>query len=63
MSCPSGKRRWVSDSRAVLEAWRAECRGVPCTIYRCPNCGGFHITSQRPGRNGGPLNRAATRKL
>lgn len=58
MACPSGKRRFKNVSKAVLEAWRAECNGTPCTIYRCPDCAGIHLTSKNPNRGGGVLRRA-----
>lgn len=52
--CPSGKRDWLTKPKADKAAdrgakWddRRGKRRAVLTSYRCPDCHGWHLTSQR----------------
>lgn len=48
-----GKRRHTTQLAAIASALRCSARrGTPLRVYRCPNCGGWHLTSKtRPARS------------
>ena len=47
------KRRYDSEWEAADAAMFGQCdRGVRLRHYRCPHCGGWHLTS-RPAQGGG----------
>lgn len=43
--CPSGKIRWPSQHWATHFAYERGNR-APVRVYYCPECGGWHQTSQ-----------------
>ena len=53
-SCSSGKRGYVTESvaeDALIEArtrYGGEKEGGPVAVYRCDDCGQFHLTSKGP---------------
>lgn len=53
MPCPTGKKRWGTRKRAkqaLKECKRnsyAGHRREEKAAYRCPHCGGFHLTSKK----------------
>lgn len=53
--CPSGKHRYrdeVAARLALAEVLRKDRRwGRERSAYRCPQCRGFHLTSQPPKPN------------
>lgn len=44
MGC--GKRRHPNATAAIAAAIRCSKRGRPLRVYRCPDCGGWHLTSR-----------------
>lgn len=48
MICPSGKRRYRRRRYAIRALRRIQSHGMSVrTVYRCPDCDGFHLTSRR----------------
>lgn len=52
-SCPSGKRAFVTEVQAEEALIDTRTRGVderqgPVGVYRCDDCGQFHLTSKGP---------------
>ncbi len=52
-SCPSGKRAFVTEVQAEealidTRTRRGDDRQGPVGVYRCEDCGQFHLTSKGP---------------
>lgn len=46
----SGKRRYATYTKAVRAAiGSSKSYGKPLRIYRCPDCGDYHLTSKVRG--------------
>jgi hypothetical protein len=43
------KRRFATEREADDAAYRARMEGRRLGIYHCALCGGWHLTSRRPG--------------
>lgn len=41
-----GKKRRPTQIAAIAAAIRCSRRGKPLRVYRCPDCGGWHLTSR-----------------